>query len=67
MTFKETILTVAVLSCLATGLQAYSSYLDFQKGVSLLDNSEQTFESVSQVKLDSLSIDSEETFEKLSK
>lgn len=67
MTFKKTILAVTVLSCFCTGLQAHSSYLEFQKGVSLLDNSEQTFESVSQVRFDSLSIDSDETFEKLSK
>lgn len=65
---KEKLVAIVVLFLLSVALQAYSYSLDKVVAVeSVITPSSETFESVSQVKFDKLSIDSEETFEKMSK
>lgn len=65
---KEKLVAIVVLLLLSVALQAYSYSLDKVVVVeSVITPSSETFESVSQVKFDKLSIDSEETFEKMSK
>ena len=65
---KEKLVAIVVLLLLSVALQVYSYSLD--KAITWeapLTSNAETFESVSQVKFDSLSIDSEDTFEKMSK